>query len=92
VDISQKFTEYLGYNLQIVRSLTSRNIQIWRLQFHLEGGRNQSQEAEGRRDVGGSGEWQENRIRYRAGRREIQRVKEINGNEKLWGVRGGWTL
>jgi hypothetical protein len=53
VDISQKSREYLRYNPQNSRRLTSRRAQVRMLQSHLGGRRKQSREAEGERELDG---------------------------------------
>ena len=60
MDISQKkkkkSTEYLGYNPQNSRRLTSRRAQVRMLQSHLGGREKQSQKAKGASDLGERGE------------------------------------
>jgi hypothetical protein len=62
MDISQNSTEYLGYNPQNSKRLTSRRGQVSMLKSHLEARRKQSEEAEGGRNLGRRG--------YREGKRE----------------------
>jgi hypothetical protein len=61
MDISQKSTNYPGYNPQNSMRLTSRRAQVRMLQSHLGGSKKQSREAEGGRELGGREEGERKR-------------------------------
>jgi hypothetical protein len=77
--ISQKRTEFSGYNPQTSRRLTSWRAQVRMPQFHLRERKKQSQEGEGReRHLGGKGD--------REGKRKTW--SGIRGEEQNWSPEG----
>ena len=85
-----KSTDYLGYNPQAERSITSRKAQERMLQFHLEGGRKKSSEPEGGRDLGdGSGGGAQDQV-WRG--QKVYKAKRMNANMQPWDWEVGATI
>jgi hypothetical protein len=92
VDVSQKSTEYLGYNPQNSRRLTSSRAQAKMPQSHLGEDNNHRGQREGEAEGKGGGGCV---IRYgagRGGRREALRASKIHGNMQPQGGGSEETL